>query len=286
MSPRIPVPAPRSSTVSPGVTTSSIAWRNADRRLASARYCRCSSRTSDIRRSRRSGDAVSQASRHHHGARVTEDRSARVRQLLDGSILDEARLHVSLLLRRLERRVLRGLFGHGLSSWVLPCARLWKHGSVPQFRRHDHPDLPQAAEIASAQALVHLADARADDVPIGLQAQPREDPGSALTLERSGEQICEVALRRTPRHGMREEIPCRPTQDELGLRTTPSLLLRQRQSELDETAIVERESALHRPAALESVEHLVLGGAPPALQLASDRALSMCRKRRARESVV
>src|SRR5215510_8728150 len=120
MSPRIPVPAPRSSTVSPGVTTSSIAWRKADRRLASARYCRCSSRTSDIRRSRRSGDAVSQASRHHHGARVAEDRSARVRQLLDGSILDEARLHVGLLLRRLERRVLRGLFGHGLSSWVCP----------------------------------------------------------------------------------------------------------------------------------------------------------------------
>src|SRR5262249_36168770 len=65
-----------------------------------------------------------------------------------------------------------------------------------------------------------------------------------------------------------------------GLRTTPSLLLRQRQGELDETAIVERESALHRPTSLESVEHLVLGGAPPALQLASDRALGMCRKRR------
>src|SRR5262249_21341144 len=155
----------------------------------------------------------------------------------------------------------------------LPRARLRKHGSVPQFRRQDHPDLAQAARIASAQALVHLAYPRAEDVPIGLQAQPREDLGSALTLERRGEQVCEVALRRTPRHGTREEIPRRPTQDELGLRTTPSLLLRQREGELDETPIVERESALDRPASLESVDHLVLGGAPPALQLAGDRAL-------------
>src|SRR5262249_26915049 len=152
-------------------------------------------------------------------------------------------------------------------------ARLGKHCPVPELRCEDHPDRAQTAEVASAHALVQLSHSPTLDVSVSLEAQLREYLRGALTFERRREQIGEVSLGSAARHGAREKISRGPTQDELGLGPAPSLILRQRQRELDQAAIVERESALHRSTPLESVDHLVLGDAPAASELARDRAL-------------